>query len=114
MIEQLKASQEQLASDHAKAIEQLKTSQEQMLRDDAKVLEQFKGEMASFIAIFPTQRAAQEFSTPTRPIATLTRLSGADASVATISCQACRRLLTFKKTRISAVKALRARVQQTS
>jgi hypothetical protein len=39
-IEQLKASQEQLASDNAKAVEQFKASQEQMTRLVAKVSEQ--------------------------------------------------------------------------
>jgi uncharacterized protein involved in exopolysaccharide biosynthesis len=41
-IEQLKTSQEQTASDNAKALEQLKTSQEQMASDNGKVLEQLK------------------------------------------------------------------------
>jgi acetyl-CoA carboxylase alpha subunit len=39
-IEQLKASQEQMASDNAKAVEQLKASQEQMTRLIAKASEQ--------------------------------------------------------------------------
>jgi hypothetical protein len=39
-IEQLKASQEQLAGDNAKAVEQFKASQEQMTRLVAKVSEQ--------------------------------------------------------------------------
>ena len=39
-IEQLKASQEQMALDNAKAVEQLKASQEQMTRLIAKASEQ--------------------------------------------------------------------------
>jgi uncharacterized membrane protein YccC len=39
-IEQLKASQEQMATDNARAIEQLKASQEQMRRLIAKASEQ--------------------------------------------------------------------------
>ena len=39
-IEQLKANQEQLASDNAKAVEQFKASQEQMTRLVARVSEQ--------------------------------------------------------------------------
>ncbi|ANV98823.1 hypothetical protein LMTR13_00155 [Bradyrhizobium icense] len=39
-IEQLKANQQQMASDNAKAIGELKTSQEEMKRDLAKVSEQ--------------------------------------------------------------------------
>jgi hypothetical protein len=41
-IEQLKASQQQLASDNAKAIEQIKTSQEQAARDIARNVELLK------------------------------------------------------------------------
>ena len=41
-IEQLKASQQQLASDSAKAIEQIKVSQEQEARDIAKTVELLK------------------------------------------------------------------------
>jgi hypothetical protein len=41
-IEQIKASQEQVARDNAKVGEQLKVSQEQMARDNAKVGEQLK------------------------------------------------------------------------
>jgi hypothetical protein len=41
-IEQLKASQQQLASDNAKAIEQIKVSQEQEARDIAKTVELLK------------------------------------------------------------------------
>jgi hypothetical protein len=48
-IEQLKAGQEQIASDNARAIEQLKAGQDQMARDNAKAAEQLKA-MASFAA----------------------------------------------------------------
>lgn len=48
-IEQLKAGQEQIASDNARAVEQLKAGQEQMARDNAKTAEQLKA-MASFTA----------------------------------------------------------------
>jgi hypothetical protein len=41
-IEQLKASQQQLASDNAKAIEQIKASQEQAARDIARAVELLK------------------------------------------------------------------------
>jgi hypothetical protein len=41
-IEQLKASQELLARENAKAVEQLKASQEQVARDSAKAVEQLK------------------------------------------------------------------------
>jgi hypothetical protein len=55
-IEQLKASQEQLASDNAKAVEQFKASQEQMTRLVARVSEQ-------------EQRARLPAPPPPRPIA---------------------------------------------
>ena len=58
-IEQLKASQEQMASDNAKAVEQLKASQEQMTRLVAKASEQNLRPKAS--------------APPPRPIATPTR-----------------------------------------
>jgi hypothetical protein len=48
-IEQLKAGQEQIASDNARAVEQLKAGQDQMARDNAKTAEQLKA-MASFTA----------------------------------------------------------------
>jgi hypothetical protein len=58
-IEQLKASQEQMASDHAKAAEQLKASQEQMTR---------------FLARASEQNPQPKVSAPLpRPIATPTR-----------------------------------------
>jgi hypothetical protein len=58
-LEQIKASQEQMASDNAKAVEQLKTSQEQMTRLIAKASEQ---------NLRPKTSAP-----PPRPIATPTR-----------------------------------------
>jgi hypothetical protein len=58
-IEQLKASQEQMAIDNAKAVEQLKASQEQMTRLIAKASEQ---------NLRPKTSAP-----PSRPIASLTR-----------------------------------------
>jgi hypothetical protein len=41
-VEQLKASQQQMASDNARAIEEIKASQEQAARDNAKVAEVLK------------------------------------------------------------------------
>jgi hypothetical protein len=58
-LEQLKASQEQMASDNAKTVEQLKASQEQMTRLVAKASEQ---------NLRPKMSAP-----PPRPIATATR-----------------------------------------
>ena len=58
-IEQLKASQEQMASDNAKTVERLKASQEQMARLVAKASEQ---------NLRPKTSAP-----PPRPIATATR-----------------------------------------
>jgi hypothetical protein len=58
-IEQLKASQEQMASDNAKTVEQLKASQEQMTRLVAKASEQNLRPKTSAL--------------PPRPIATATR-----------------------------------------
>jgi hypothetical protein len=69
-VEQLKTSQEQLAKDNAKAIEQLRTSQEQMARDNAKVVEQLKEQMASAIAKASEQNVRRNSSAPPpRPIA---------------------------------------------
>ena len=45
-VEQLKASQAQMASDDAKVVEQFKASQAQMASDDAKVVEQLKASQA--------------------------------------------------------------------
>ena len=73
-IVRLKTSQEQMARDSAKAIEQLKTSQEQMVRDNAKLVEQLKQETASFIAKASQQNARPKSSVPPpRPIATPAR-----------------------------------------
>jgi hypothetical protein len=73
-IEQLRASQERMARDSAKAIEQLKMSQEQMARDNAKVVAQLKEQMASSIAKPSEQNARPKTSAaPPRPIATPTR-----------------------------------------
>jgi hypothetical protein len=41
-IEQLKANQQQMASDNSQAIEQLKASQQQMANDNSKAIEQLK------------------------------------------------------------------------
>jgi len=50
-IEQLKASQQQMASDNANAIEQLKTSQEQAARDIARDAELFKTTQAQLAVL---------------------------------------------------------------
>jgi hypothetical protein len=54
-IEQLKAKQDQIASDNAKAIEQLKTKQEDMARLLAKVTEQSALPKTSPPSAGPTQ-----------------------------------------------------------
>lgn len=76
-IEQLKTSQQQMASDNAKAIEQLKASQEQMARDNAKAAEQLKAsqeQIARFIAKASEQNLRPKTSAPPpRPIANPTR-----------------------------------------
>ena len=76
-IEQLKTSQQQMASDNAKAIEQLKTSQEHMARDNAKAAEQLKAsqeQIARFIAKASEQNLRPKTSAPPpRPIANPTR-----------------------------------------
>jgi hypothetical protein len=48
-IEQLKARQEQIAGDNARAVEQLKASQEQMTRDQAKAAEQFRASQGQMV-----------------------------------------------------------------
>ncbi len=58
-VEQLKASQQQMAGDNAKAIEQLKASQEELKRTLAKVSE---------------QNVSKASPPPTQPVATLRRL----------------------------------------
>ncbi len=65
-IEQLKASQQQLASDSAKAIEQIKVSQEQEARDIAKTVELLKAsqdQVAQLIA-----RVSDPNLKPKRPV----------------------------------------------
>ncbi len=64
-IEQLKASQQQLASDHAKAIEQIKASQEQAARDLAKNIESLK-ESQEQIALL-TAKASEQNLRPRTP-----------------------------------------------
>src|SRR5205823_9240899 len=64
-IEQLKASQEQMASDNAKAVEQLKASQEQMTRLVAKASEQNLRPKTSAPAPRPVAPAAR------KPVSTL-------------------------------------------
>ena len=62
-IEQLKASQQQLASDNAKAIEQIKTSQEQAARDIARNVELLKAsqeQVAQLIARVSEQKASEQ------------------------------------------------------
>jgi hypothetical protein len=76
-IEQLKASQEQMARDNANAAEQLKASQEQMARDNANVAGQLKAsqeQMARVIAKASEQNLRPKISAlPPRPTATPTR-----------------------------------------
>jgi hypothetical protein len=67
-IEQLKAGQEQIASDNARAIEQLKAGQDQMARDNAKAAEQLKA-MASFTA--RVSKPGLQPTTPTPPARTI-------------------------------------------
>jgi hypothetical protein len=71
-IEQLKASQEQMARDNAKAAEQLKASQEQMARDNANAAEQLKAsheQMAHVIAKVSEQNLRPKIAPPPRPTA---------------------------------------------
>jgi DNA repair exonuclease SbcCD ATPase subunit len=61
-IEQLKASQQQLASDNAKAIEQIKTSQDQAAHDIARNIELLKAsqeQVAQLIARVSEQKASE-------------------------------------------------------
>jgi hypothetical protein len=72
-IEQLKASQEQMARDNAKAAEQLKASHEQMASDNAKTAEQLKAsqeQMARDIAKASEQNLRPKIAPPPRPTAT--------------------------------------------
>jgi predicted FMN-binding regulatory protein PaiB len=62
-VEQLKASQQQLASDNARAIEEIKASQEQAARDNAKVAEVLKAsqdQLTRSIARTPEQSRTPE------------------------------------------------------
>jgi hypothetical protein len=76
-VEQLKASQVQMASDNAKAVEQLKASQAQMASDNAKVVEQLKAsqeQITRLIARISEQNLRPKTSTsPRSPIATPAR-----------------------------------------
>jgi hypothetical protein len=76
-IEQLKASQEQTARDNASALEQLKASQEQAARDNASAIAQLKAsreQMANFIASVSRQNLHPNTTAPpSRPTATSTR-----------------------------------------
>jgi len=71
-IEQLKASQQQLASDNAKAIEQIKASQEQAARDNARNVELFKAsqeQVALLIARASEQNPRPKTSAPQPQVA---------------------------------------------
>jgi uncharacterized protein YoxC len=65
-IEQLKASQQQLASDNAKAIEQIKVSQEQAARDIAKNVEVLKANQDQIAHLIAT--ASDPNLKPKRPV----------------------------------------------
>lgn len=64
-IEQLKASQQQLAGDNAKAIEQIKASQEQAARDIARAVELVKASQEQLAR--PIARASQQNDRPRTP-----------------------------------------------
>jgi uncharacterized protein YoxC len=75
-IEQLKASQQQLASDNAKAIEQIKASQEQAARDIARNVELLKAsqeQVAQLIARASEQNLRPKTSAPQPQVAIGTR-----------------------------------------
>jgi len=76
-VEQLKASQAQMASDNAKVVEQLKASQAQMASDNANVVEQLKAsqeQITRLIARINEQNPRPKASTsPPSPIATPAR-----------------------------------------
>jgi hypothetical protein len=82
-VEQLKASQVQMASDNAKAVEQLKASQVEMASDNAKVVEQLKAsqeQITRLIARINEQNLRPKTSTsPPSPIATPARKPQAGA-----------------------------------
>jgi len=69
-IEQLKAKQQQMASDTSKAIEQLKASQQQMASDTSKAIEQLKAsqeEMKRVLARVSEQNPPKTSPPPTQP-----------------------------------------------
>jgi len=76
-IEQLKASQQELASNNAKAIEQIKASQEQSARDNAKSIELLRAsqEHLSQLVARPSEQNLRPKASAARPqpIATATR-----------------------------------------
>jgi hypothetical protein len=76
-VEQLKSTQEQMASDNAKAVAQLKSAQEQMASDNAKAVEQLKAsqeQMTRLIARVSEPNLRPKTSAPPpRPIASPTR-----------------------------------------
>lgn len=75
-IEQLKASQQQLASDNAKAIEQIKISQEQAARDIGRNLELLKAsqeQVAQLIARASEQNLRPKTSAPQPQVSIGTR-----------------------------------------
>jgi hypothetical protein len=76
-VEQLKASQAQMASDNAKAVEELKAGQAEMASDNAKVVEQLNAsqeQITSLIARINEQNPRPKTSTsPPSPIATPAR-----------------------------------------
>jgi uncharacterized protein YoxC len=75
-IEQLKASQQQLASDNAKSIEQIKASQEQAARDVARNVELLKAsqeQVARLIARASEQNLRPKTSAPQPQVALGTR-----------------------------------------
>jgi hypothetical protein len=62
-IEQLKANQEQIASDNARAIEQLKAGQEQIAGDNARAIEQVKAgqeQLLGLIAKISERKATEQ------------------------------------------------------
>ena len=72
-IEQLKASQEQMVRDNARAAEQLMASQEQMARDNARAAEQLMAsheQIARVIAKVSEQNLRPKIAPPPRPTAT--------------------------------------------
>ena len=75
-IEQLKVSQQQLASDNAKAVEEIKASQEQVARDIARAAELLKAsqeQLAQFTARASEQNLRPKTSAQPPPVAIGTR-----------------------------------------